>query len=180
MVPPILLAPRPNHLVLDMCAAPGSKTLQLLDLMHSSDCWPPGGDAAPQLATGLLVAADVSGEKVTRVMAGRLRKFHSPCLALAVGNTKNFPFCRQPASSALATDCAVTEDGGDEETTQGSNMAVLFDRIMCDVPCSGDGTIRKEPSIWQTWNPSSALQLHKVRTAALVCPSFAVPSTPLV
>ena len=59
-------------------------------------------------------------------------------------------------------------------------MAVLFDRIMCDVPCSGDGTIRKEPSIWQTWNPSSALQLHKVRTAALVCPSFAVPSTPLV
>ena len=33
MVPPIALDPRPNHLVLDMCAAPGSKTTQISQMM---------------------------------------------------------------------------------------------------------------------------------------------------
>ncbi len=33
MVPPISLAPEPNHLVLDMCAAPGSKTTQIAQMM---------------------------------------------------------------------------------------------------------------------------------------------------
>ena len=35
MVPVLLLDPHPDHLILDMCAAPGSKTLQLLDTMHA-------------------------------------------------------------------------------------------------------------------------------------------------
>ena len=31
---------------------------------------------------------------------------------------------------------------------------VLYDRIVCDVPCSGDGTIRKNPTIWaKKWSP---------------------------
>src|SRR5258708_23925204 len=29
---------------------------------------------------------------------------------------------------------------------------LLFDRILCDVPCSGDGTIRKNVGIWKKWN----------------------------
>jgi NOL1/NOP2/sun family putative RNA methylase len=33
MVPPIALAPRPDHHILDMCAAPGSKTTQIAQMM---------------------------------------------------------------------------------------------------------------------------------------------------
>ncbi len=28
-------------------------------------------------------------------------------------------------------------------------QAYKFDRILCDVPCSGDGTLRKAPDIWR-------------------------------
>lgn len=37
MIPPLLLQCKPHHLILDMCAAPGSKTAQLLEFLHSSD-----------------------------------------------------------------------------------------------------------------------------------------------
>ena len=30
-----------------------------------------------------------------------------------------------------------------------------FDRILCDVPCSGDGTLRKSTDLWKKWSNSS-------------------------
>jgi len=37
---------------------------------------------------------------------------------------------------------------------------LLFDRILCDVPCSGDGTIRKNMGIWKSWQPMDGNGLH--------------------
>ena len=37
MVPPLFLDVKPGHAVLDMCAAPGSKTFQLLEALHAGD-----------------------------------------------------------------------------------------------------------------------------------------------
>lgn len=36
MIPPLMLQVEPHHVVLDMCAAPGSKTAQLLSAIHST------------------------------------------------------------------------------------------------------------------------------------------------
>ncbi|RHY17722.1 hypothetical protein DYB25_011321 [Aphanomyces astaci] len=36
----------------------------------------------------------------------------------------------------------------------------LFDRILCSVPCSGDGSIRKFPEKWRCWAPSTAYAFH--------------------
>ena len=45
--------------------------------------------------------------------------------------------------------------------------AEVFDRIICDVPCTGDGTIRKMPYLWRRWSPERALQLHPLQLAIL-------------
>ncbi|CAG2068658.1 unnamed protein product, partial [Timema podura] len=37
MIPPILLDVKSHHKVLDMCAAPGSKTSQLIELLHAEE-----------------------------------------------------------------------------------------------------------------------------------------------
>ncbi|GLT56738.1 hypothetical protein SLA2020_297580 [Shorea laevis] len=50
MVPPLFLDVHPDHFVLDMCAAPGSKTFQLLEIMHQS--------AKPGLLPGGMVIAN--------------------------------------------------------------------------------------------------------------------------
>ena len=38
-----------------------------------------------------------------------------------------------------------------------------FDRIICDVPCSGDGTLRKNPQIWNEFRPEFAISLHTLQ-----------------
>lgn len=35
-----------------------------------------------------------------------------------------------------------------------------FDRILADVPCSGDGTMRKNPDIWTRWSIGQGNSLH--------------------
>ena len=37
MIPPLLLDIQPHHYVLDICAAPGSKTAQLLEAIHAEE-----------------------------------------------------------------------------------------------------------------------------------------------
>jgi hypothetical protein len=38
-----------------------------------------------------------------------------------------------------------------------------FDRILCDVMCSGDGTIRKSPDVWRKWKPTLGYSLHRMQ-----------------
>ena len=49
MIPPVVLAPKPGEVVLDMCASPGSKASQIAQYMKNS---------------GILVANDVKGDRL--------------------------------------------------------------------------------------------------------------------
>ena len=44
MIPPIVLDVKPHHKVLDMCAAPGSKTAQLIEAIHANETILPSGE----------------------------------------------------------------------------------------------------------------------------------------
>jgi len=42
---------------------------------------------------------------------------------------------------------------------------VKFDRILVDVPCTGDGTLRKAPDLWRRWNPEVSFAYHRLQVA---------------
>lgn len=45
---------------------------------------------------------------------------------------------------------------------------MYFDRVLADVPCSGDGTMRKNPSIWNKWGVGDGIGLHKLQLDILM------------
>eukprot|EP01088_Endostelium_zonatum_P012294 TRINITY_DN2647_c0_g1_i1.p1 TRINITY_DN2647_c0_g1~~TRINITY_DN2647_c0_g1_i1.p1 ORF type:complete len:857 (+),score=286.10 TRINITY_DN2647_c0_g1_i1:409-2979(+) len=132
MLPPLLLDVRPHHTVIDLCAAPGSKTAQILNHLHSNPPYP--GYIPP----GVIIANDVD-EKRCGTLVHQMKRFESPCVMVTNYPAQAFPWMK------------------------GFNV----NRILCDVPCSGDGTTRKNFDVWAKWNPNHGLSLHKLQARIL-------------
>jgi 16S rRNA C967 or C1407 C5-methylase (RsmB/RsmF family) len=49
-----------------------------------------------------------------------------------------------------------------------SSSSARFDRILCDVPCSGDGALRKSPMDLPLWQPQAGLGEHPRQLAILM------------
>jgi multisite-specific tRNA:(cytosine-C5)-methyltransferase len=45
---------------------------------------------------------------------------------------------------------------------------ILFDKILADVPCSGDGATRKLPNKWSDWHSNDAAVLHPLQLNILM------------
>lgn len=139
MIPPLVLDVKPHHKVLDMCAAPGSKTGQLIEALHQDE---------GKLPTGLLVANDADNARCY-MLTHQAKRLQSPCVLITNHDATIMPnfFVPDPKST----------------DSEKPNKALKFDRILCDVPCTGDGTMRKNPDIWQKWNPSNGANLHGIQ-----------------
>jgi len=48
-----------------------------------------------------------------------------------------------------------------------SPLPLLFDRVFVDVPCSGDGTLRKAPELKRVWSKKHALALAPLQAQLL-------------
>eukprot|EP00526_Cylindrotheca_closterium_P008207 CAMPEP_0113632464 /NCGR_PEP_ID=MMETSP0017_2-20120614/16875_1 /TAXON_ID=2856 /ORGANISM="Cylindrotheca closterium" /LENGTH=827 /DNA_ID=CAMNT_0000543023 /DNA_START=37 /DNA_END=2520 /DNA_ORIENTATION=+ /assembly_acc=CAM_ASM_000147 len=134
MIPPVVLDPERHHTVLDMCAAPGSKTSQLLEVLNLP------ANPKDREPIGAVVAND-SDNKRAYMLVHQLRRINSPALFVTNCDAQFFPLIRSK-----------------EHPTEG-----VFDRVLCDVPCSGDGTSRKNPGVWKTWNALNACGLHALQ-----------------
>lgn len=53
-----------------------------------------------------------------------------------------------------------------EENTK--KQKILFDKVLCDVPCSGDGATRKLPNKWSNWHSRDGLSLHPLQLNILM------------
>ncbi|KAJ1883438.1 tRNA (cytosine-5-)-methyltransferase ncl1 [Coemansia sp. RSA 486] len=138
MVPPLFLDVQPNHYVLDMCAAPGSKTAQLIEALHV-------GVESGKTPSGLVVANDADYKRAC-MLVHQVNRLNSPNIVVTNHSGERFP-------NIYRTDA------------QGSGREIVqFDRILCDVPCSGDGTTRKNVRVWEKWRPDDAHSLNPVQT----------------
>lgn len=63
MLPPLLLDVQPEHQVLDMCAAPGSKTTQLLEDLARSHATHAAASSSSSAPRGVVVANDCSYDR---------------------------------------------------------------------------------------------------------------------
>nr|XP_029514411.1 tRNA (cytosine(34)-C(5))-methyltransferase-like isoform X1 [Oncorhynchus nerka] len=132
MIPPLLMKIEPHHKILDMCAAPGSKTVQLIEMLHS--------DMDVPFPEGFVIANDVDNKRCY-LLVHQAKRLNSPCIMVVNHDASCIP--------RLQID---TEDG--------QKGTLFYDRILCDVPCSGDGTMRKNIDVWKKWTTSNSLHLH--------------------
>ncbi|KAJ2779096.1 tRNA (cytosine-5-)-methyltransferase ncl1 [Coemansia javaensis] len=138
MVPPLLLDVQPSHWVLDMCAAPGSKTAQLVEAVEA-------GAEPGRPPSGLVVANDADYKRAC-MLVHQMNRLSSPNVVVTNHSGEQFPNIYRPGSP---------------------REVVQFDRILCDVPCSGDGTTRKNVRVWETWRPDDAHTLNPVQSKIL-------------
>lgn len=118
-----------------MCAAPGSKTAQMVDIMHEK-----AGSSTPE---GVVIANDVD-ERRCYLMIHQVNRLSSPIVMATQIPAQKFPF--------LSIDSL--QNPSVEEVP-------IFDRVLADVPCSGDGTFRKNYDLWPKWTTALGLGLHK-------------------
>ncbi|KAM9824142.1 RNA cytosine C(5)-methyltransferase NSUN2 [Neosynchiropus ocellatus] len=131
MIPPVLLKIEPHHKILDMCAAPGSKTAQLIEMLHA--------DMDVPFPEGFVIANDVDNKRCY-LLVHQAKRLNSPCIMVVNHDASCIP--------KLHID------------VDGKKEILFYDRILCDVPCSGDGTMRKNIDVWKKWTTSNSLHLH--------------------
>lgn len=179
MIPPLLMDIGPGMVVLDMCAAPGSKAAQLLEMVHKGEesrirkalkkhAKEDGREISPVegagededmevdsedygRSTGLLIANDADYKR-SHMLIHQLKRLSSPNLIVTNHDATLFPSIKLPPN----------------EQNTSTNRYLKFDRILADVPCSGDGTCRKNPLIWKDWNPGNAQGLYVTQVRILV------------
>ncbi|KZT72023.1 S-adenosyl-L-methionine-dependent methyltransferase [Daedalea quercina L-15889] len=155
MLPPLFLEVEPHHRVIDMCAAPGSKTAQLLEAMHAHDSM-----TASSYPSGLLIAND-SDYKRTHMLIHQAARLPSPALIVTNHDASIYPAIKIPSEQS------VFPSNTKPRVAAKKQYQLLFDRILCDVPCSGDGTLRKNVAIWKHWQPMDGNGLHSLQIRIL-------------
>ena len=188
MIPPLLMDVRPGMTVLDLCAAPGSKAAQLIEMVHGGeearlrkvlaqkkseqghDTGTIGRIKIEEMeeeaegsdddysddgrTTGLLIANDADYKRA-HMLIHQMKRLNSPNLIVTNHDATIFPSIKLPSEPVPE---GVTPRG----------RYLKFDRILADVPCSGDGTCRKNLNVWKEWNPGNALGLFATQVRILV------------
>jgi multisite-specific tRNA:(cytosine-C5)-methyltransferase len=117
-----------------------AKTAQLLEALHANDTV-----NVSSIPPGLLIANDTDAKR-THLLIHQSARLPSPAFMVTNMDASNYPVIKIPAE---------VKPGGEKH-----HRALLFDRILCDVPCSGDGTVRKNLGIWKNWSPMDGNGLH--------------------
>lgn len=134
----IELKQKESFTLLDMAAAPGSKTLQIMDILRTG--------LTASCDRTMLIANDSNRKRLVTLSRRSRAVSGQASLVLNSSDGRYFPSLRKWGGYKLK-----------------------FDRILADVPCSGDGTLRKlSTKEWAKWSVLTHLQLHKLQVRLLL------------
>jgi 16S rRNA C967 or C1407 C5-methylase (RsmB/RsmF family) len=141
MIPPILMEVSPGESVFDTCAAPGSKTAQLLEEFYRDfDFLNPTSILND---SGIVLANDNNYNRAY-MMSHQLKRLNTSGMMIISHDAQFFPTIFKE-----------------------NDERYLFDKILCDVPCSSDAVLRKLPHKWRIWSPRDSFSLHKLQLQIL-------------
>ena len=130
MIPVNLVPINEDSVILDMCAAPGNKSIQALEIME--ECARLKGI----LPRGVLIANDINAKR-----AGNMAHFFKSHFPM------NIVVTNMPA----------------EELPVIKDARFKPDVVFCDVPCSGDGTLRKNKGLRKRWRIDYGIENHTIQ-----------------
>ena len=134
MIPVNLVDIDESDIILDMCAAPGNKTIQILEIMSEK------ARTKNTLPSGVIIANELDEKR-----AGNMAHFfkaHFPINIVVTNNkAENLPII--------------------EDENYRPNI------VICDVPCSGDGTLRKNKMVRKKWKIEFGLENHFIQIQIL-------------
>ena len=135
-----LLDPQPGELVLDVCAAPGGKTAAISERL-----------------------GDLGGVLALDRHAGRLGLVARSVRRLGLSNIHTL---QRDASQPLA-DLPVAWLDSLQGTADVRRQPLVFDRVLVDAPCSGLGTLRRNPDARWRLSPELPEELAQLQRAIL-------------
>ena len=109
------------------------------------------------------------------LLVSRASRLRSPRLVVCNHDARLLPellgtsgAAEEPEGAVEGAEGAAAAAGGVAVAAGGAAAAAAltplrFDRMLCDVPCSGDGTIRKMPAIWRRWSVGGGNALHRLQ-----------------
>jgi 16S rRNA C967 or C1407 C5-methylase (RsmB/RsmF family) len=157
MLPPLMAEPTKDDVIMDMCAAPGSKTSQLLELIHHDFNKSRNADSLVTDTTnsnvfikGGVVCNDIDSKRAW-MLTHQVKRINTSAMLVTNHPGQLFPSLTR---DDLPSDC--------------KDKKFYFDKVLVDAPCSGDGAIRKLPIRWKIWNSNDGMGLHNVQISLLV------------
>ena len=126
MLPFLVLNPKENEKILDLCASPGSKTTQIAARMNN---------------TGLIIANEVKFGRIKILSANTER---CGVMNMLITKRDGIALCKRFKEENF-----------------------LFDKILLDAPCSGEGTIRSVPKGLEMWNIKTIENLSKLQKSLI-------------
>lgn len=135
MLPPVMLDAKPGEAVLDMCAAPGSKTTQIAAMMGLPSRV---GEGKGMGGSGVIVANEVQEKRIWTLSTA----------------------CQRSGVASVI----LTKKVGQ---WFGKQMTEKFDRVLCDAPCTAQGTVRKDSDALDYCGPENIGKMARLQTELL-------------